>query len=68
MSNLPPDWREEREHRIDCASLCEYEERDGGNDDADQCPWGHTSHECNCDELHGRDIAAYAEYLYDHTP
>jgi hypothetical protein len=73
MSNLPPDWRgEDRYHRADCASHCEYADRDLDEEELGQCLWGHTAHECNCEALDECDAEnaaqAWAEWAIDHYP
>lgn len=51
MSNLPPDWYAERlDHYTRCAVNCPYP-LVVKDDSETECEAGHTSHECNCDDL-----------------
>jgi hypothetical protein len=50
---------EPREHHEDCASLCEYADLD--DEMLIECPWGHSTHDCNCDDLDERWWDAQAE-------
>jgi hypothetical protein len=56
VNNIPTDWHERiREHRGDCATLCELPIYRLHESEEPTCIDGHESHDvCDCDE---RDIA-----------